>query len=65
MFRNAAELVAQAKEQNVKIAEIMIQCEMQTRNISREEVIAGMEKNLVVMEQAVERGIRGVNHRLV
>lgn len=60
MFRNAAELVAQAKEQNVKIAEIMIQCEMKTRSISREEVIAGMEKNLVVMEQAVERGIRGV-----
>ena len=59
MFRNA-ELVAQAKEQNVKIAEIMIQCEMETRSISREEVIAGMEKNLVVMEQAVERGIRGV-----
>ena len=53
-----AELVAQAKEQNVKIAEIMIQCEMETRSISREEVIAGMEKNLVVMEQAVERGIR-------
>ncbi|AAP11051.1 L-serine ammonia-lyase, iron-sulfur-dependent, subunit alpha [Bacillus cereus] len=60
MFRNAAELVAQAKEQNVKIAEIMIQCEMETRSISREEVIAGMEKNLVGMEQAVERGIRGV-----
>ena len=60
MFRNALELVAQAKEQNVKIAEIMIQCEMETRSISREEVIAGMEKNLVVMEQAVERGIRGV-----
>ncbi len=58
MFRNALELVAQAKEQNVKIAEIMIQCEMETRHISREEVIAGMEKNLVVMEQAVERGIR-------
>ena len=38
----------------------MIQCEMETRSISREEVIAGMEKNLVVMEQAVERGIRGV-----
>ena len=38
----------------------MIQCEMETRRISREEVIAGMEKNLVVMEQAVERGIRGV-----
>ncbi len=37
----------------------MIQCEMETRSISREEVIAGMEKNLVVMEQAVERGIRG------
>ena len=36
----------------------MIQCEMETRSISREEVIAGMEKNLVVMEQAVERGIR-------
>ena len=44
MFRNAAELVAQAKEQNVKIAEIMIQCEMETRSISREEVIAGMER---------------------
>ncbi|HDX9580443.1 L-serine ammonia-lyase, iron-sulfur-dependent, subunit alpha [Bacillus cytotoxicus] len=60
MFRNVAELIAQAEEKNVKIAEIMIQCEMETRNLPREEVIAGMEKNLVVMEQAVERGIQGV-----
>ncbi|ENQ3078910.1 L-serine ammonia-lyase, iron-sulfur-dependent, subunit alpha [Bacillus multifaciens] len=60
MFRNVAELVAQAEEKNVKIAEIMIQCEMETRNLSREAVIAGMEKNLVVMEKAVERGIQGV-----
>ena len=28
MFRNAAELVAQAKEQNVKIAEIMKEIEL-------------------------------------
>lgn len=60
MFRNVEELVAQAEEKNVKISEIMIQCEMETRKLSREEVIAGMEKNLVVMEQAVERGIQGV-----
>ncbi len=46
MFRNAAELVAQAKEQNVKIAEIMIQCEMETRSISREEVIVWYGKEL-------------------
>ncbi|MDR4210619.1 L-serine ammonia-lyase, iron-sulfur-dependent, subunit alpha, partial [Bacillus thuringiensis] len=37
-----------------------IQCEMETSRISRDEVIAGMENKLVVLEQAVERGIRGV-----
>lgn len=60
MFRNVAELVELAKSKNVKIAEIMILQEMEFSGLSREQIIEKMDRNLTVMEQAVERGLKGV-----
>lgn len=59
-FRNVAELVELAESKQVKIAEIMIQQEMEVTGLSKEEIIAKMDRNLTVMEQAVERGLKGV-----
>lgn len=60
MFRNVAELVELATNQNKKISDIMIEQEMEVTGRTREEIFAQMDKNLRVMEEAVERGIRGV-----
>lgn len=60
MFRNVAELVKLAESRNVKIAEIMIEQEMEVTGLSREQIIGKMDQNLTVMEQAVERGLKGV-----
>lgn len=57
MFRNAAELIQLAEEQQVPISEIMIEQEMRVHDRSRDEIIAQMERNLEVMEKAVHRGI--------
>jgi L-serine dehydratase len=60
VFRNVAELVELAISQNKKISDIMIEQEMNVTGRSRDEIIAQMDKNLRVMEEAVERGIKGV-----
>ncbi|MGE7587939.1 L-serine ammonia-lyase, iron-sulfur-dependent, subunit alpha, partial [Peribacillus sp. NPDC101480] len=60
MFRNVAELVELAESKQVKIAEIMILQEMEFSGLSREQIIEKMDRNLTVMEQAVERGLKGV-----
>ncbi|ALC92833.1 serine dehydratase [Bacillus sp. FJAT-18017] len=61
MFRNVAELVELAISSNKKISEIMIEQEMEVTGRSREEIVKMMDRNLEVMEQAVERGIKGVH----
>ncbi|WP_053219705.1 L-serine ammonia-lyase, iron-sulfur-dependent, subunit alpha [Virgibacillus senegalensis] len=60
MFRNAAELVGIAENENIKISEVMIRQEMDVKEKTREEVFAQMETNLSVMEKAVEEGLQGV-----
>ncbi|MFD2212890.1 L-serine ammonia-lyase, iron-sulfur-dependent, subunit alpha [Metabacillus endolithicus] len=60
MFRNVEELVGLAESKGVKIAEIMIEQECRVTDRTREEVLLQMEKNLEVMEQAVEKGLSGV-----
>lgn len=60
VFRNVAELIGLANSQNKKISEIMIEQEVNVTGRSREEVIALMDRNLRVMEEAVDRGIKGV-----
>ncbi|MCM3440351.1 L-serine ammonia-lyase, iron-sulfur-dependent, subunit alpha [Metabacillus halosaccharovorans] len=60
MIRNVAELVELAESKHVKTAEIMIQQEIKVSGLTREEIIEKMNKNLTVMEQAIERGLKGV-----
>jgi L-serine dehydratase len=60
LFRNVAELVELAENKGVKIAEVMIQQEIEVTGLTREEIIAKMDRNLTVMEQAVERGLKGI-----
>lgn len=60
MFRTIAELVEMAVEDNLLISEVMIRQEMDVKDQSREDVYAQMERNLEVMEQAVEDSLKGV-----
>jgi len=60
VFRNVAELVELAINQNKKISDIMIEQEVAVTGRTREEVFSFMDRNLTVMEQAVERGLKGV-----
>jgi len=63
LFRTVKELVELAESRNKKISDIMIEQEMLMSGKSREEIVSRMEKNLEVMEQAVERGLKGVASR--
>ncbi|TDL79906.1 L-serine ammonia-lyase, iron-sulfur-dependent, subunit alpha [Peribacillus frigoritolerans] len=60
MFRNVAELIELAESKGVKIAEIMIQQEMEMTGRTRDQILSMMDQNLTVMEQAVEKGLAGV-----
>lgn len=60
LFRNVAELVELAESKNKKISDIMIEQEMMITRRTREDILTQMEKNLEVMEKAVERGLEGV-----
>lgn len=60
MFRNVAELIELAESEGIAISEVMIRQEMKVTEKSREEIMALMERNLEVMEKAVEDGLKGV-----
>ncbi|MCK6256973.1 L-serine ammonia-lyase, iron-sulfur-dependent, subunit alpha [Fictibacillus sp. KIGAM418] len=57
MFRNVAELVELAEAKECKISDIMIEQEMEFTGRTKDEIISQMDRNLKVMEEAVERGI--------
>lgn len=59
-FHSVAELLTLTKEQDVKVSEIMIQYEMQISGLNRQVIREKMERNLAVMEDAVNKGIKGV-----
>ncbi|WP_033543704.1 L-serine ammonia-lyase, iron-sulfur-dependent, subunit alpha [Planococcus sp. CAU13] len=61
LFRNVKELVERAETENKLISEIMIEQEMLITQRSREEIMVQMERNLTVMEEAVEKGLKGVH----
>jgi len=61
LFHNVRELVALANSENKLISEIMIEQEMLVTRRSREEIMNQMDKNLTVMEEAVEKGLKGVH----
>lgn len=60
MFRTIAELVEIAETKNIPISEVMILQEMDVKERSREDIVLEMEKNLQVMENAIERALQGV-----
>lgn len=60
LFKSVKELVALAESGNKPISEIMIEQEMMVSKRSREEIIEQMDNNLTVMEEAVEKGLEGV-----
>lgn len=60
LFRNVRELVERAEAENKLISEIMIEQEMLITDRSREDIMKQMDRNLTVMEEAVEKGLQGV-----
>lgn len=60
MFRTVAELVAIAENEKISLSEIMIRREMEIKEASYDTVFSQMEKNLQVMEEAIESGLKGV-----
>ncbi|MGE7128696.1 L-serine ammonia-lyase, iron-sulfur-dependent, subunit alpha [Lysinibacillus xylanilyticus] len=60
LFHNVRELVERAEQEGKLISEIMIEQEMLITGRTREEIIQQMDNNLTVMEEAVERGLKGV-----
>lgn len=60
MFRNVKELVDIAEKENILISEVMIRQEMEAKEKTREDVYSEMEKNLDVMEKAIEDSLKGV-----
>ena len=60
LFGTVKELVALAESQQKPISEIMIEQEMLVTKRSREDIIAQMDNNLIVMEKAIDRGLQGV-----
>ncbi|MFD2044680.1 L-serine ammonia-lyase, iron-sulfur-dependent, subunit alpha [Ornithinibacillus salinisoli] len=60
MFRTAAELVEIAEKENILISEVMIRQEMEVNDKTREVIYAEMERNLEVMEKAIEDSFQGV-----
>lgn len=60
LFHSVRELVERAENEGKLISELMIEQEMLISGRTREEIFAQMDRNLVVMEEAVERGLRGV-----
>jgi L-serine dehydratase len=60
MFKSVAELVKLAEKDSVKISEIMIRQEIEEHEVTRESILAQMDKNLTVMENAINKGLAGV-----
>ncbi|MBT2598748.1 MULTISPECIES: L-serine ammonia-lyase, iron-sulfur-dependent, subunit alpha [Oceanobacillus] len=60
MFRTVKELVDIANEKQIPISEVMILQEMEVKEQSRDQVMAEMEKNLQVMENAIDDALKGV-----
>ena len=60
LFRNVRELVELATSENKLISELMIEQEMLITRRSRDDIMNQMDRNLTVMEEAVEKGLKGV-----
>lgn len=60
MFRTVQELVEIAEMKAISISEVMICQEMEIKEKTREQLYEEMEKNLQVMEKAIEDALQGV-----
>lgn len=60
MFRTVAELVEIAEKEDILISEVMIRQEMDQKDVKQEEIFQNMERNLSVMEDAVDQALEGV-----
>lgn len=60
MFHSVAELVRLAEEKQCKISRVMLEREVDLRQQTEEEIMRAMDANLTVMEQAIEKGLKGV-----
>ncbi|MBE6051031.1 MAG: L-serine ammonia-lyase, iron-sulfur-dependent, subunit alpha [Clostridium sp.] len=55
--KSGEELLEICKEENISLSEYAIRYEMESRDISREELIERMKKNLAVMRESAESGM--------
>lgn len=60
MFHSVAELVRLAEEKQCKISRVMLEREVALRQQTEEKIMQAMDANLTVMEQAIEKGLKGV-----
>ncbi|WP_106767861.1 L-serine ammonia-lyase, iron-sulfur-dependent, subunit alpha [Paenibacillus faecalis] len=63
MFHSVAELIQLAEERKMKISRLMIEREMALKQKTETEIMQMMDANLTVMEQALEKGLKGVVSR--
>ncbi|RPF56032.1 L-serine ammonia-lyase, iron-sulfur-dependent, subunit alpha [Aquisalibacillus elongatus] len=63
MFRSVSDLIKITEERNIPISEVMIEQEIEESGKTREQIFAEMERNLDVMEDAVEEGLQGVKSK--
>src|SRR5690606_13379410 len=59
-FRTVSELLELTEKHDLPISEVMIQQEMDIKGKNRDELYEQMEKNLQVMEKAIEDAFKGV-----
>jgi len=60
MFNRVAELLGICEKEGKLISEVMLDFETNQGDLSRTEIIAQMKRNLDVMRESVERGLKGV-----
>lgn len=60
MFHTVEELVRLAEERQSKISRLMLEREMSISKKTEAEILQLMDANLTVMEQAIEKGLKGV-----
>ncbi|MCY9515044.1 L-serine ammonia-lyase, iron-sulfur-dependent, subunit alpha [Paenibacillus apiarius] len=60
MFHSVAELLQLTEQSQIKISRLMIEREMALRQKTEDEIMQLMDANLTVMEQAIEKGLKGV-----
>ncbi len=60
MFTSVSSLIAQTGQRQCRICDLMVEYEMDTAGLTREQVYTRMDQHLQVMEAAVVRGTAGV-----